>query len=104
MDMDQNMKTNHSLNDEIKEYLLENPELLNSKYAETAVRFNTHYERVRNIATNMALKNVGKHFGAKAAVGIAARIAGGLLSWPVALTIGAAQLAPVVYRQFKNEE
>ena len=61
-------------------------------------------KRVRNIATNMALKNVGKHFGAKAAVGIAARSAGGLLSWPVALTIGAAQLAPVVYRQFKNEE
>ena len=61
-------------------------------------------KRVRNIATNMALKNVGKHFGTKAAVGIAGRIAGGLLSWPVALTIGAAQLAPVVYRKFKDEE
>ena len=48
--MDQNMKTNNSLNDEIKEYLLQNPELLNCKYAETAVKFNTHYEKVRNIA------------------------------------------------------
>ena len=61
-------------------------------------------KRVGNIATNMALKNVGKHFGAKAAAGIAARIAGGLLSWPMAVTIGAAQLAPVVYRHFKDEE
>jgi len=61
-------------------------------------------KRVRNIATNVALKNVGKHFGTKAAIGIAGRIAGGLMSWPIALGIGAAQVAPLVYRYFKDEE
>ena len=61
-------------------------------------------KRVRNIATNMALKNVGKHFGAKAAIGIAGKALGGLFSWPVALGIGAAQVAPLVYRYFKDEE
>ena len=61
-------------------------------------------KRIRNIATNMALKNVGKHFGAKAAAGIAAKIAGGLFSWPLAVGLGAAQLAPLAYKYFKDEE
>tara|TARA_R110002020_G_scaffold42654_2_gene124678 strand:- start:10745 stop:11725 length:981 start_codon:yes stop_codon:yes gene_type:complete len=61
-------------------------------------------KRIRNIATNMALKNVGKHFGVKAVTGVAARIAGGLLSWPVALGIGAAQLAPFVYNKLTKED
>lgn len=61
-------------------------------------------KRIKNIATNMALKNVGKHFGVKAATGVAARIAGGLLSWPVALGIGAVQLAPFVYNKLTKED
>ncbi len=54
MDMDQtNQKQNQSLRGEIKSYLLDNPELLNSKYAETAAKFNTNYEHVRSIARSI---------------------------------------------------
>ena len=41
------------LRKQIKEYLLENPELLNSKYAETAAKFNTNYEHVRSVARSI---------------------------------------------------
>ena len=38
-----------SLNDKIKEYLLANPHLLRSKYADTAKVFGTNYEQIRTI-------------------------------------------------------
>jgi len=41
------------LRKQIKEYLLKNPELLNSKYAETAAKFNTNYEHVRSVARSI---------------------------------------------------
>lgn len=41
---------NQSLNDNLKQYLLDNPELLRSRYAETAAKFNTNYEQVRSLA------------------------------------------------------
>jgi hypothetical protein len=61
-------------------------------------------KRIKNIATSMALKNAGKHFGVKAATGIASKLAGGLMSWPVALTVGAVQLAPFVYNKLTQED
>ena len=36
--------------DEIKKYLLENPDKLNSDYANTAAMFGTNYEQVRSMA------------------------------------------------------
>ena len=41
------------LNDEIKEYLLNNPHLMRSKYAETAKKFGTNYEQIRNLARSL---------------------------------------------------
>ncbi len=42
-----------SLNDEIRNYLLNNPHLLRSKYADTAKRFGTNYEQIRTIARRL---------------------------------------------------
>jgi len=42
-----------SLNDEIREYLLNNPHLMRSKYADTAKRFGTNYEQIRTIARRL---------------------------------------------------
>ena len=46
-----------SLNDSIKEYLLNNPHLMRSKYADTAKRFGTNYEQIRNIARKLREEN-----------------------------------------------
>tara|TARA_R110000744_G_scaffold380354_1_gene500899 strand:+ start:1873 stop:3156 length:1284 start_codon:yes stop_codon:yes gene_type:complete len=46
-----------SLLDEIRKYLLENPHLLRSKYAETAKKFGTNYEQVRATARIIRAKN-----------------------------------------------
>ena len=48
------MKKNNT--DKIKEYLLSNPELLNSRYAQTAQIFDTNYEVIRNIARRLRNK------------------------------------------------
>ena len=45
------MKKNNT--DKIRKYLLSNPELLNSKYAQTAQIFDTNYEVIRNIARGL---------------------------------------------------
>jgi hypothetical protein len=47
------MKTNKSLVEEIKEYLLKNPEFLNAHYAATAAKFGTNYEHIRGIARKL---------------------------------------------------
>ena len=47
--------------EKIKEYLLSNPELLNSKYAQTAKLFNSNYEQVRGIARSLRSKLQPKH-------------------------------------------
>jgi len=46
-----------SLNDKIREYLLNNPPLLRSKYADTAKKFGTNYEQIRTIARALRRKN-----------------------------------------------
>tara|TARA_R110002020_G_scaffold6208_7_gene25949 strand:- start:751 stop:2034 length:1284 start_codon:yes stop_codon:yes gene_type:complete len=46
-----------SLNDEIREYLLNNPPLMRSKYADTAKKFGTNYEQIRTIARALRRKN-----------------------------------------------
>ena len=46
-----------SLNDKIREYLLQNPNLLRSKYADTAKKFGTNYEQIRTIARALRKKN-----------------------------------------------
>jgi len=46
-----------SLNDQIREYLLENPHLLRSKYADTAKKFGTNYEQIRTVARRLREKN-----------------------------------------------
>ena len=46
-----------SLNDKIKEYLLQNPNLLRSKYADTAKKFGTNYEQIRTLARTLRRKN-----------------------------------------------
>ena len=46
-----------SLNDKIREYLLENPNLLRSKYADTAKKFGTNYEQIRTLARALRRKN-----------------------------------------------
>ena len=46
-----------SLNDEIREYLLNNPNLLRSKYADTAKKFGTNYEQIRTIARRIRKNN-----------------------------------------------
>ena len=46
-----------SLNDEIREYLLKNPNLLRSKYADTAKRFGTNYEQIRTVARRLRKDN-----------------------------------------------
>ena len=46
-----------SLNDKIREYLLNNPTLLRSKYADTAKRFGTNYEQIRTLARALRRKN-----------------------------------------------
>ena len=46
-----------SLNDQIREYLLENPHLMRSKYADTAKKFGTNYEQIRTVARRLREKN-----------------------------------------------
>ena len=46
-----------SLNDQIREYLLQNPHLMRSKYADTAKKFGTNYEQIRTVARNLRKKN-----------------------------------------------
>ena len=46
-----------SLNDEIREYLLSNPHLMRSKYADTAKKFGTNYEQIRTVARRLREKN-----------------------------------------------
>ena len=50
-------KITMSLNDIIREYLLKNPHLMRSKYAETAKKFGTNYEQIRTVARNLRKKN-----------------------------------------------
>ena len=45
-----------SLNDQIREYLLENPHLMRSKYADTAKKFGTNYEQIRTVARRLREK------------------------------------------------
>ena len=45
-----------SLNDKIREYLLQNPNLLRSKYADTAKKFGTNYEQIRTVARALRKK------------------------------------------------
>ena len=46
-----------SLNDQIREYLLENPHLMRSKYADTAKKFGTNYEQIRTVARRLRKDN-----------------------------------------------
>ena len=46
-----------TLNDKIREYLLKNPNLMRSKYAETAKKFGTNYEQIRTLARALRRKN-----------------------------------------------
>ena len=46
-----------SLNDKIREYLLKNPNLMRSKYADTAKKFGTNYEQIRTVARNLRKQN-----------------------------------------------
>ena len=46
-----------SLNDQIREYLLKNPHLMRSKYADTAKKFGTNYEQIRTVARRLREKN-----------------------------------------------
>ena len=46
-----------SLNDKIREYLLKNPHLMRSKYADTAKKFGTNYEQIRTVARNLRKQN-----------------------------------------------
>ena len=46
-----------SLNDQIREYLLKNPHLMRSKYADTAKKFGTNYEQIRTVARNLRKQN-----------------------------------------------
>tara|TARA_R100000664_G_C2747409_1_gene134930 strand:- start:227 stop:1510 length:1284 start_codon:yes stop_codon:yes gene_type:complete len=46
-----------SLNDQIREYLLQNPHLMRSKYADTAKKFGTNYEQIRTLARRLREKN-----------------------------------------------
>lgn len=46
-----------SLNDQIREYLLENPHLMRSKYADTAKKFGTNYEQIRTVARRLRENN-----------------------------------------------
>ena len=50
-------KTTMSLNDKIREYLLNNPHLMRSKYADTAKKFGTNYEQIRTVARALRRKN-----------------------------------------------
>tara|TARA_R100001594_G_scaffold14589_2_gene31076 strand:+ start:5225 stop:6508 length:1284 start_codon:yes stop_codon:yes gene_type:complete len=47
-----------TLNDKIREYLLNNPHLMRSKYADTAKKFGTNYEQIRNIARKLREENL----------------------------------------------
>ena len=42
-----------TLNDKIREYLLNNPHLMRSKYADTAKKFGTNYEQIRDVARRL---------------------------------------------------
>ena len=46
-----------SLNDNIREYLLKNPHLMRSKYADTAKKFGTNYEQIRTVARRLRESN-----------------------------------------------
>lgn len=46
-----------TLNDKIREYLLKNPNLMRSKYADTAKKFGTNYEQIRTLARALRRKN-----------------------------------------------
>ena len=50
-------KITMSLNDKIRDYLLNNPNLMRSKYADTAKKFGTNYEQIRTIARGLRRKN-----------------------------------------------
>ena len=50
-------KINMTLNDKIREYLLKNPNLMRSKYADTAKKFGTNYEQIRTLARALRRKN-----------------------------------------------
>ena len=52
------MKKQYS-NEEIKAFLLEHPELLNSKYRQTAELFNTSFPRIEHICRNIRKKGIG---------------------------------------------
>ena len=45
-----------TLNDKIREYLLNNPHLMRSKYADTAKKFGTNYEQIRDVARRLRKK------------------------------------------------
>ena len=46
-----------ALNDQIREYLLKNPHLMRSKYADTAKKFGTNYEQIRTVARRLRKDN-----------------------------------------------
>ena len=46
-----------TLVDKIKEFLLNNPHLMRSKYADTAKKFGTNYEQIRMIARRLRAEN-----------------------------------------------
>ena len=46
-----------TLNDKIREFLLSNPHLMRSKYAETAKMFGTNYEQIRTVARRLRALN-----------------------------------------------
>jgi len=50
-------KITMSLNDQIREYLLQNPHLMRSKYADTAKKFGTNYEQIRTVARRLRERN-----------------------------------------------
>jgi|TARA_R100001530_G_scaffold13655_2_gene12491 hypothetical protein len=54
-----------SLNDQIKKHLLANQHLMCSKYADTAKKFGTNYEQIRNIARRLRSKNPSVEPGEK---------------------------------------
>ena len=46
-----------SLNDQIRAYLLQNPHLMRSRYADTAKKFGTNYEQIRTVARRLRESN-----------------------------------------------
>ena len=50
-----------SLNNKIREYLIKNPHLQRSKYADTAKIFGTNYEQIRSIARRLRTESIGQN-------------------------------------------